>query len=126
MNLNVKKNKKGRVIEFDVIRSKWARGGRGGLPRLLNTSNKMCCLGFYTRACGYQPKEIRGLGLPTEAADYLERGMQWCAEWPDDVANNAENVIAEWNDDEYTTDAEREKQLKSLFRKYGKIKVNFV
>lgn len=34
------------MYQLIIDRSRWARGGKGGFPTLLNNKNNMCCLGF--------------------------------------------------------------------------------
>ncbi len=53
----------GRTIT--VKRSKWARGETGHDSGLLNSiGNRMCCLGFAARQCGYKKDEIKGISTP--------------------------------------------------------------
>lgn len=51
-------------MEFTIKRKKWLRGQLDSALLHISTS-KMCCLGIYAKACGYKPKEIRG--VPTLA-----------------------------------------------------------
>ena len=49
-----------------IDRSRWARGGINGDPRLLNKDGCMCCLGFLALACGIPEDDIRDKGEPSE------------------------------------------------------------
>lgn len=49
--------------EFTIDRSKWVQGGHKfksilGASKLLNNHGNMCCLGFYSKACGVPDKEL--------------------------------------------------------------------
>jgi hypothetical protein len=52
------------VKEFTIKRSKWARGGMNGPSALLNSLGNMCCLGHYSKACGFSNEEINELDEP--------------------------------------------------------------
>lgn len=55
-----------------IDRSKWRTGDAGpdatgqGPTALLNDQGFMCCLGFYSRACGYTDEEIQGACEPSD------------------------------------------------------------
>lgn len=55
-----------------IDRSKWRTGHTAenatgqGFTALLNDQGFMCCLGFYSLACGYTEEEIRGVGEPQD------------------------------------------------------------
>ena len=47
--------------EFTIDRSKWVHGDNTkilGSSLLLNEEENMCCLGFYSRACGFTKAAI--------------------------------------------------------------------
>ena len=56
--------------EFTINRSKWVQGGGRdnisilGFSELLNKKGNMCCLGFYSEACGVPRKELKGRHSP--------------------------------------------------------------
>jgi hypothetical protein len=111
--------------EFTVDRSKWMRGKGDQFSRLLvapetarNGSTvpsedvgKMCCLGFYSLACGLTPEEIEDVGFPSSVG-YPDE-MEWV------TFDDRENTIGEINDDPAISDAEREERLTKIFGAYG-------
>lgn len=59
------------ITKLTISRAKWRRGGRGntggfglGPTKLLNHEGFMCCLGFFTLACGAAPEDILSKGIP--------------------------------------------------------------
>jgi hypothetical protein len=57
------------VKSFVIRRSRWKRGDDNGGSCLLTDSGQMCCLGFYTKACGFSNDEIRNVKVPSELID---------------------------------------------------------
>ena len=50
-----------------IDRRLWARGGRNGGNKLLDSQTKtMCCLGFHALACGYTAEDIADRRTPEE------------------------------------------------------------
>ena len=45
--------------KIKINRNKWLRGKGSDKSTLLNSSGKMCCLGFLSRAYGYKAKDIK-------------------------------------------------------------------
>lgn len=54
------------IKEFKIKRSNWVRGDKGGKSRLLNDQGNMCCLGFFSVACGLSKSDIDDVGEPNE------------------------------------------------------------
>ena len=57
--------------KLTIDRSKWVQGGREfrsilGAPKLLNSHGNMCCLGFYSKACGVPDEELENQSLPAQ------------------------------------------------------------
>lgn len=51
-----------KATEFTVVRDKWLRGEGAQKSYLLRRSDgKMCCMGFYALACGYDVEDIVGV-----------------------------------------------------------------
>jgi hypothetical protein len=111
------------VEKFTINRTTWLRGEQG---TLLNAEKKMCCLGFYSLACGLKPKHIDDHGSPQEVIQYNE-----LIEWESFLLNNdnMDTITCEKlinvNDDPHLNDKEREKSLKKIFKSNG-VKVKFV
>ena len=61
--------------EFTIDRSKWVQGGYEnngellGFSELLNDEGNMCCLGFYSKACGVHEDGLLGQYTPAELQD---------------------------------------------------------
>lgn len=53
-----------KLIPLVIDRTRWARGGMGGMERLLNRSGNMCCLGFACRVLAPR-SAIRDLTMPS-------------------------------------------------------------
>lgn len=56
--------------EFTIDRGKWVHGGfenkkKLGSTNLLNDQERMCCLGFYSEACGVPRDDLRNLATPS-------------------------------------------------------------
>lgn len=123
------------VKKFTVVREKWFRG-RGGVDSALVTKNgHMCCLGFYSAACGVVDLSRRAdsFGNPE---DHLSE-QKIMAEMPYNLAPSEQKKLPEWacsssadtlaniNDNAFIFDDERERQLKEEFAKQG-VEVEFV
>ena len=133
-----------------IDRKKWGRGRTGGsllTDEFSEVTGKMCCLGFFSRNCGFKPKEIRGIGLPEEVIENLMNdvdtyGTMTKAETKEKLFNKLKkrgfdlksfkkigtglaNKLALINDNTDTTDETKERKITELFGKVG-IKVKFV
>lgn len=122
----------GDVKKFTVKRKRWLRGKGSDESRLLTNSNKMCCLGFYARACGLSTKQIKDQSSPENAAfiytysddDYYaspEKDKVWKTKLINKYGRDTATCssLMETNDDEDMKDSVREKKIKSLFKKLG-------
>lgn len=121
-----------------IDRRRWGRGSNGG--SLLDSSNNMCCLGFQCINLGFKKRDLMGQGMPGDLVDGVtENGkdrkqsviekrsnkLSWLVEG--DRRKRSSNVavkLAGINDDNDTTDAEKEEQIISLFLENG-VKVIF-
>jgi hypothetical protein len=56
------------VKKFVVKRNKWLRGNTDD-STLLDSRGRMCCLGFYSRACGLPKKMIADESAPANAVN---------------------------------------------------------
>lgn len=127
--LNVQRDEAGKVIAFNIDRRYWGRGT--GLGSLLNpATQEMCCLGFYSLACGLPYADIENCDLPSSVG--LKKQMNWLKELPTLPAdrNNGwvsdmEDALARINDDKDLRPYDRERKIKARFAKAG-ITVNFV
>lgn len=127
------------VTSFKIDRSKWLCGElfyREGSARklasesvLLDEYGRMCCLGFYAKACDIPPAKL--LNLP--AYDYMKDVsalpstlIDRCnaADMHADMTITAEKLLVA-NDVLGSTAGAREKEVSKLFQKAG-ISVSFV
>jgi hypothetical protein len=134
-----------KIKQFTVSRSKWGRGATGGVL-LREDSRKMCCLGFFCRAAGIEPKTIRGVGAPDqlilEKSEELTKPQKECllplidsdyAAMVDTESRAVDNnntcySLMSVNDTikgKYAKDENREARLIELFKQLG-IKVKFI
>ena len=51
-------------MKLIIDRQNWIRGGRDSLLRR-GSDNKMCCLGFLAKACGFSDNDITGVPTPS-------------------------------------------------------------
>lgn len=111
-----------------IDRTKWARGFKAG--SLLDLSGKMCCLGFYAKACGNTDDQIIGRGMP-EQRDFDVARQTWSssADWlfNKEQTTNSEVCIrlAKCNDNPRSDDKQKERVIKKTFLKHG-VKVKFI
>ena len=118
------------VKSFTIKRSKWLRMSKRTQiysQMLDGKSGKMCCLGFYATSCGIAKKNIKGEPSPMEVAFSLEDNN---SKWNTFLISNKYNSkiagkLMDINDDDETTDAFKEKEIKKIFATKG-IKVKFV
>ncbi len=119
-----------KVRTLVIDRTKWLRGdlrpifGDDVYSRLRDQNGRMCCLGFYLKACGargltsdsaYAPSDLAR--LPAEAA-WLKHPEDECEDGP------AEKLISA-NDFSGRNEADREKKIAKLFREHGGVTVTF-
>ena len=104
---------KKKVKEVTVKRSKWGKNA------LINKNDKMCCLGFLARACGYKKDDLLYDALPYPGLTMPNELNGWNQKY---LPNDAQGDIAIIND---SRKSNREELLKVEFKKYG-IKIKFV
>lgn len=91
----------------------------------------MCCLGFYSRACGIKPKDIRGKSVPGNLSEELLRFMGVAGLFnyrgPDRFSDHTkiarELMVA--NDYQEIKPCLRESKIRNLFKELG-VRVKFV
>lgn len=128
--LNVVKEN-GKVIAFDIKRGFWGNGKNRQGGYLLSNSGAMCCLGFYSLACGLKSDDILDACMP-EDVTRSNRQLKEMA-WLNEIANkktkfNFANTLARVNDEQsgkYKTEKAKEKRITKLFADNGII-VTFV
>ena len=140
-------NSTGKVVELWIERSRWARssllpedcsahysayGQVNGESQLLNGQGGMCCLGFYSRACGVSSDGILEKSAPSDLEDLPEQ-MNWLAtnnKHPmmraveTDVASGLIGVN-DLSSSDMLDPKEQEKKIRDGFAEQG-IKIRFV
>jgi len=115
-------------MKFTVERNKWLRGQGAAQSDLLNSAGKMCCLGFYSLACGLRYENILHVTSPASIDDSLLTGeLSKLVELSSDGYVNTPDCLRLMiiNDDVELTDNQREARLKILFTKLN-IEVEFL
>jgi hypothetical protein len=121
----------GRAKSFTIDRAKWLQGGLAKrdpkkFSTLRNSKGEMCCLGFYSKACG--ATGLTDMGLPNELApserkklhqDLFKTGFDGYV-----TISKLCGEAVEANDDEHLSDTRREQRVTARFAKLG-IKVKF-
>lgn len=125
------------VEEFVISRDDWVRGRQSSL---LNPDGKMCCLGFFSLACGLTEDDILYRGTPADVmedsnfkfTEILTSEAPWLVEvhdFGDDepmICNGKDtNYLMEINDDSNTDDKCKEEEIIRIFAENG-VKVTFV
>lgn len=131
----------GKVIELIIERSRWARvvsnkigddltyNAPCGLSLLLNANGGMCCLGFYSRACGLTHTKIYRKCSPS-FGEKLPAQMSWLIRWF--ALSGDANELMRINDlsssavlGEFSSSEKQEEGIQKVFAKHG-IKISFV
>lgn len=118
--------------QFTIKRSKWARGANvGGETALLDKvgNGKMCCLGFFSMACGLTESQIANCEAPEDLSDSARNKLAKRARWllDHDGFDNSEacSELVEINDNKRLRGTKREKAIAAKFKSHG-ITVRFV
>ena len=110
-------------MKFTVDRSKWFRGQGERNSRLLTDSGKMCCLGFYSQACGITDDEMRCISSPG-SLNRRPSGFE-CLVTGSKVNTDICIGLMMTNDDVSIGDRAREERLTRLLAAIG-VEVEFV
>lgn len=115
--LNIKLDGFGEIVAFDISRKYWGYGTNGGT--LLNGEGLMCCLGFYSLACGAKEEDMLDNEYPSDAGIV----KIWLSQLKDgqfDLSAANDTEFGEYQDREA-----KEKRIKEIFA-FNDIEVNFV
>lgn len=108
-----------------IERKFWGRGESGGSLLGIRPDNKgrMCCLGFYAKACGISRTEYENRAMPDEVTP---NGVRKVRAWGL-LLNNPKITqrLAAINDSINSNDLHKETRIKAVFSKLG-VKVRFV
>jgi len=121
--------KKSPIKKFRINRKEWMRFQKGKHTdfsyeaELLDCKGMKCCLGFYSLARGINKKYIENKYEPSDLVKENEAYML-----PELCSLNGNSKIAnrlmEINDNENTSDEQKEKAIKNNFKKLG-VEVEF-
>lgn len=123
----------GDVKRFVIERERWLRGDEENSRLLRPSDGKMCCLGFFARACGIdedqiedeaEPEDVPGAGWPLWV---LRESDDFAGDYdlPGKLKNSLDIVeLIKANDDEATGDRKRESRIAEIFAKHG-VEVEF-
>lgn len=130
--LNVIKDENDKVVSFDIDREFWFRGNpvrpnKHSSSLLDSDEGTLCCLGFYSLACGYKREEILNVSWPSELPRNhpMQDKIEWLINPEDDFGDMPEHIIGNINDNTKLSGEEREQAIKNSFANQG-ITVNFV
>ena len=111
-------------MKLVIDRSTWLRGEGSDESRLLRSlDGKMCCLGFYSLACGLTDDHICDEATPDEIGKVAwPEDAQWMwDQW--DLSDDCEELIST-NDLGVLLEQEREQIIATIFAKHG-VEVEF-
>lgn len=105
------------IEEFKINRATWLRGEGSSL---LDGQGKMCCLGFYSLACGLKPSDIEHQGSPGGVVQDQE-DVKWKTFllYKDSSDSAVCLKLMSINDGADIDDKEREKDIKKIFKVAG-------
>lgn len=104
-------------MTYTITRSTWLRGEGANLSKLLRpTDGKQCCLGQVALQCGNTPKQI--LDIRTLFRAITEKSATF-PEWLTINDHSAAQIAYDINDDQHTSDSEKEDALTRLFAANG-------
>ncbi len=115
-------------MKFTIDRSKWIRGeGWHNTCLYRPKDDKLCCLGFFSLACGLTKEDIANKKAPRDIEDKLHLYPDWALEVDLYDQGTFLNYIIDVNDElsKYISEEDREKELTNLFSNLG-IEVEFI
>jgi hypothetical protein len=128
-------------MEFVIDRSKWLRGKGPTDSYLLRSSDgKMCCLGFFSLACGLTQDQIKDVQAPKQLIGLDSGGHHinllsrtdgfWLMQSDDNIHTPDTHTpdtcrLMEDNDNRMISEQEREEKITRLFAANG-VTVKFV
>lgn len=115
-----------KVKEFTVDCNKWLRGEM--ISSLLVSSGKMCCLGFYAKACGVEDSDLMNTATPARLYAKCNIELEGLTSVMDEGHlrdNRLTQLAVSYNDDRHISDELRISSLTRVFNDLG-IKVTFI
>lgn len=117
-------------MKLVIDRSKWLRGEGSKSSFLLRFGDqKMCCLGFYLKACGLEDADIlqtaapHNLGVLNKSPDWLLKPAKSSMSYPQPSTDCGK--LMEINDQSDIADDAKEKEIKAVFAKHD-VEVEFI
>ena len=96
-----------------ISRRRWWRGN--GTGQLLNSTDKMCCLGFVCRSYGVTRKAINHVPMPADVEWPQRRKLPRWLTRHDGLASKAAGI----NDEPGLAEPERERRIAAIFKRRG-------
>lgn len=114
-------------MRFTVERNKWFRGKGSYESKLLNNDGYMCCLGFFSLACGLKEADIVNKTCPSDLPEELVLSTDLNKLVEPNMYNNSHCLKLMITNDLETFDNEdmREAELAIHFAEIG-VEVEFV
>jgi len=109
-------------MKLIIDRSRWLRGESESYlfrPR----DNKMCCLGFYGKACGLSEEQMSHQAFPSEVEGYMTKAP-WLAKGADELRSVSDFLMLA-NDSKSLSESDREKKIADIFAQHG-VEVEFI
>lgn len=109
------------INKFVVKRSLWCRGKGSDYSRLLCENGKMCCLGFFAKACGKTDAEIFNKPALSDAGMCIEEALliKHDSEWIDAARGEHSVFLYGVNDNRNISEKARENRITELFALAG-------
>lgn len=118
-------------MKLTIDRTKWLRGEPISSKLLSSRTGEMCCLGFFSKACGYSDDEIMDEGDPgtilnrTKYPDWIYDYTNRISDSTNDLISTNDMTNGVSNDDGLCTEEWREKKIIEIFAEHG-VEVEFV
>ena len=114
-------------MKLKINRKRWFRGKGSEESKLLRAEDrKMCCLGFYLRACGVSVRGLTDETLPSDMLEDVPKKARWLLKKTNEFENSSDcQYLIDQNDTEELNELTREKRIAARFQKHG-VDVEFV
>ena len=111
-------------MKLKINRKKWIRGEGEIYSYLLRTADyKMCCVGFYLKACGVKSRLLADNSTPTDTPIALPKKAHWLVN--KDVNSASADILYAANDNMELSGKTREQRITKEFAKHD-VEVEFV
>ena len=132
-----------KLTKLIINRKFWGTGKRSSKALYDATNHKYCCLGFYSKACGFENKELNNEGTPEELVGNFLSDYRYDNHCDSDKLSDIKDLPSKFqkilkllgrdthsnskicrklmsaNDNPKISDKIREKRISGLFKKIG-------